>query len=242
MSRNTRNGPGLRVIGLVFGVLLSSSVARIYTQQSSALPQPAVVQQRDTYDIKFKLELDDKRFTGSERVRWTNRDYRPTSTLYFHLYANMRSQAPSPEIDEPRLEVIEVRAVETGTLLPFALDDQATTLRIGLRAAVAAGASTEVLITFKGSVPEIDPEETGILAHIIQQVDAVLRSEHEIRRARDINFRCRDVTLLGAAYPVLAARDGEDWQRKVEPSIGDTLFTDVADYRVSIEATPGINI
>jgi hypothetical protein len=232
----------LCVFGLVSVILLSSSFVRIYSQQSSSTPQTVVAPPRDLYDIKFKLELDEKKFTGTERVRWTNRDDRPTSVLYFHLYANLRSDNGAPEIDEPRLEVTEVRAADTGTPLPFVLDDQSTTLRITLRTTVAAGASTEVLLSFKGTVPEIDPEETGILAHIIQQVDAVLRSEHETRRARDINFRCRDVVLLGAAYPVLAAREGEDWQRRVEPSIGDTLFSDVADYRVAIETTPGFNV
>lgn len=233
---------GLRIAGLVFVIVLSSTFSRIYSQQSSIVSQTAVELPRDVYDIKFKLDLNEKKFSGTERVRWVNRDDRPTSALYFHLYANLRSRAGAPEIDEPRLEIVEVRAADTGTPLPFALDEQATTLRVGLRGSVAAGASTEVLITFKGSVPEIDPEETGILAHIIQQVDAVLRSEHETRRARDINFRCRDVTLLGTAYPVLAARNGEDWQRKVEPSIGDALFTDVADYRVAIETEPGTNV
>lgn len=232
----------LCVFGLVSVILLSSSFVRIYSQQSSSTPQTVVAPPRDLYDIKFKLELDEKKFNGTERVHWTNRDDRPTSALYFHLYANLRSDNGAPEIDEPRLEVTEVRAADTGAPLPFVLDDQSTTLRITLRTTVAAGASTEVLLSFKGTVPEIDPEETGILAHIIQQVDAVLRSEHETRRARDINFRCRDMVLLGAAYPVLAAREGEDWQRRVEPSIGDALFSDVADYRVAIETTPGFNV
>jgi len=231
-----------RVFGVISIIMLSSGFARIYSQQTSVPAPSPSASQRDTYDIKFKIDLDERRFTGSERVRWTNRDNRPTSTLYFHLYPNLRSEDTASESDEPRLEVIEVRSVDTGSLLPTVLDDQATTLRVGLQSSVAAGASTEILITFKGSVPAIDPEETGILAHIIQQVDAVLRSERETRRARDINFRCRDVMLLGAAYPVLAAREGEDWQRKVEPSIGDALFTDIADYRVSIEATPGAKI
>jgi hypothetical protein len=35
---------------------------------------------------------------------------------------------------------------------------------------------------------------------------------------------------------VLAARTGGDWRRKVEASIGDMLYTDVADYHVRIEA------
>lgn len=232
----------MHVFALPFVMLLSASFAQTFAQQPANTPPTTKALPRDLYDIKFMIDVDEKRFTGTERVRWTNRDDRPTSILYFHLYANLRTQDAVPEIDEPRLEVSEVRAADTGSPLPFVVDDQATTLRIPLRTPVPAGASTEVLISFKGSVPEIDAEETGILAHIIQQVNAVLRSERETRRARDINFRCRGVMLLGAAYPVLAARDGNDWQRRVEPSIGDALFSDAGDYRVTIETAPGIKI
>ena len=89
-------------------------------------------------------------------------------------------------------------------------------------------------------MPEIDSEETGLVVHVLQQVGAALRSEREVRRARDINFRARGLMLLGSAYPVLAARDGSDWKRKVEATIGDTVFTDVADYEVSIDAPPDV--
>ncbi|HEY0545628.1 MAG TPA: M1 family aminopeptidase [Pyrinomonadaceae bacterium] len=214
----------------------------LFTLSASFAQQPVREQPRDAYDIRLKLDFDERNFTGTERVRWINADDRPTSALYFHLYANMRPPSNDPTVDEPRLEVTEVRAADTNAALVYALDDQATTLRVNLRTPVAAGAATEIMLSFKGSVPEIDTEETGILAHIIQQVDAVLRSERETRRARDINFRCRGVMLLGAAYPVLAAREGEDWQRKVETSIGDALFTEVADYRVAIEAAQGVSL
>jgi hypothetical protein len=39
---------------------------------------------------------------------------------------------------------------------------------------------------------------------------------------------------------VLAARDGEDWQRKVETTIGDTIFAETADYEVSVDAPADI--
>ncbi|MBD0325784.1 MAG: hypothetical protein ICV68_05100, partial [Pyrinomonadaceae bacterium] len=102
----------------------------------------------------------------------------------------------------------------------------------------AAGAATEIDMKFKGSVPEIDPEETGLLVHDQQQVAPLHRSEREVRRARDLNFSCRGVMLLGTWYPVLAARDGDEWQRKIETGIGDKIFAEVADYRVTIDA-PG---
>jgi Peptidase family M1 domain len=109
-------------------------------------------------------------------------------------------------------------------------------MRVNLREAVAGNSFTEIEIKFKGSVPEIDPEETGLFVHVLQQVGAALRSEREMRQARDVNYYCRGVMLLGTSYPVLAARDGEDWQRKVETTIGDTIFAETADYEVTVDA------
>ncbi len=225
---------------LVILLMLSSFTLALGQTPAAEESEPA----RDTYSINLKLDFDERTFTGTENVRWVNRGERPASVLYFHLYPNMRAsiESTSSTLDEPRLEVSEVRLAQTNAPLSFALDDQGTTLRINLRTPVLVGASTEIWIAFKGNVPEIDTEETGILAHIIQQVDAVLRSERETRRARDINFRCRGVMLLGASYPVLAAREGDDWQRKVETSIGDALFTEVADYRVTIETAQGVSV
>jgi hypothetical protein len=100
----------------------------------------------------------------------------------------------------------------------------------------------DIQIRFKGSVPEIDPEETGIVTHVLQQVSAAIRSERELRRARDTNFMCRGVMMLATSFPILAARSGDDWLRKIEPSIGDSLTTDAADFDVTIESAPGVTI
>ncbi len=135
--------------------------------------------------------------------------------------------------DEPTLKVTEVRAA--GQTLATSADDEGATLRVQLREQVPPGASVEFEVAFKGTVPEIDPDETSLPAHVVQQVGAALRDTREVRRARDGNLVSRGVMLLGSFYPVLAAREADgDWQRKVEPSVGDNFFTDVADYDVTV--------
>lgn len=209
--------------------------------------------ERTLYRIALNLDIDGRSYTGTENVRWINTDDHSAGVLYFHLYPNLRNPATRSTAsassstvdsasDEPRLEIISVSSTGTGAAIPFVLDDQAKTLRVMLREPVAAGAATEISIEFKGSVPEIDPEETGLLAHLLQQVGAALRGEREMRRARDTNFSSRGVLLLGACYPILAARDGDDWQRKVEQSIGDIIYADVADYTVEVRAPENVSI
>jgi hypothetical protein len=230
-------------------LIIAAPVGAQTTEASAAKSAPS-------YDLTFNLDPATRTFTGTEILRWTNNDDRPAGALYFHLYPNLRvidaRRAQEAEhtraqttvaSDEPRLEVTDVRVRDSATALVFNLDDAQTTMRVNLRDDVPAGGTVELALAFKGTVPEIDPDETGILAHVVQQVDAALRNGHEVRRARDINFYCRGLMLLGSAYPVLAARaGGGDWQRKVEPSIGDILFADSADYRVVVNAPAELTV
>ena len=205
--------------------------------------------ERHRYKIDLKIDFEHLSYTGTETVRWINRGEKPSSVVYFHLYPNLRNpeqQAPansdSVESDEPRLDIVEVRATSDNSALYSAVDDQGTTLRVNLREPVPPGAATEVTIGFKGRVPEIDRDETSLTTHVVKQVSAALGSDRETRRARDINFLCRGVMLLGAAYPTLAVHDGDDWRRKVEPSVGDFVFNEAADYDVTVTASSGVEV
>jgi hypothetical protein len=212
-------------------------------QSVEAKPSAEAKAERTGYSITLNLDFDARTYAGTERVRWINRDDRPASAVFFHLYPNMRAEderagsqlaADSSAPVEPRLEVTEARAAVSAQTLPFALEDDGATMRLQLREAVAAGGAVEIELAFKGIVPEIDADETSLSAHVVQQVGAALRDTREVRRARDTNFVSRSVMLLGSFFPVLAARAESDWQRKVEPSVGDSFFTDVADYQVTV--------
>ena len=206
--------------------------------------QPPPPEKRIQYRIDLSLDYANRKYTGSERVRWVNRGERATGTLIFHLYSNARTSgyvAPK-QADEPRLEIVEVKSGDTEAPLPFTFEDDNTILRVNLRTDVQPQKSAEVLIKFRGEVPEIDPDETGLVAHVMQQVSAAIGGARELRRARDINFLCRGVMLLGTWYPILAARDGEEWLRRIDPGIGDATLADVADYEVNLSAPPTISI
>ena len=221
--------------------------------QDTQTKAPEKTSERYQYKIDLKLDFDALSYSGSERIRWVNRGDKSTSVLYFHLYPNLRTNdQPAPivttnnsssaENDEPRTEVLEVHSLSNHVPLAFSLDDQGTTLRVNLRESIAPQGITEISIKFKGTVPEIDPDETSLTTHVVKQVSAALRSDREIRRARDINFRCRGVMLLATAYPVLAVHDGDEWRRKIEASVGDIIFNESADYEVTVAAAPGIEI
>src|SRR5437879_13611699 len=166
---------------LILAAVLTSTIAAAHNQNR----QPLSPEKRIHYQIQLALDYESRTYTGTERVRWINRGDHPTSTLFFHLYPNVRMPSYLPPTensgsskatsDEPRLEISEVRIVGSKAPLQFALDDQETTLRINLREAIAPEAAVGIELRFRGSVPEIDPEETGLVAHVFQQVSAAIR-------------------------------------------------------------------
>ena len=239
--------PLIRLAALGFGVLLSCGSLHAQSEQSSQKPT------RTQYKIELQIDFDKLSYTGVERVRWVNQNDKAASVIYFHLYPNLRvaepqaqqqpsSNATAPEADEPRMDILSVRAIHPEASVYFALEDQGTILRVNLREPVASAEATEIELKFKGTVPEIDPDETSLTTHVVKQLSAALRSERETRRARDINFSCRGVMLLGTAYPMLAVRNGDEWQRKVEASVGDIVFNEVADFEVNVTTTPGVEV
>jgi len=267
LTSATNRGAAIALGALLLAACCAEATP-VRAQQVPAAPPKISAPAKAHYRINLNLDFDARTFTGTERVRWTNADDRPTSVVYFHLYPNLRpgtvnvgnrgggggnssggngSIAAAPAggaeatSDEPRLDVTEVTSVAAARPLLFSLEDEEIVLRVQLREPIAAGASTEIEIKFKGTIPEIGADETSLPAHVVQQVGAALRDTRETRRARDINFQSRGVMLLGSFYPVLAARDeGGDWQRKAELTVGDTIHVEVADYDVTIEAPPDV--
>ncbi|HEV2836609.1 MAG TPA: hypothetical protein VGW58_14905, partial [Pyrinomonadaceae bacterium] len=136
-------------------------------QQEPAAPAKPV--DRHRYKIDLKIDFDGLSYTGTQTVRWVNHGEKPTSVVYFHLYPNLRTgDQPAPangtssEPDEPRMEILEVRAASDNSPLLSSNDDQGATLRVNVREQVAPEDSTEILIKFKGTIPEIDRDETSL--------------------------------------------------------------------------------
>src|SRR2546430_4493327 len=163
---------------LFFSLLASLVIAPTLARNQNRQPTPP--EKRIRYDIKLALNFDERTYSGFEQVHWVNRGDHATSTIFFHLYPNMRApdyiarnqknELGQVASDEPRLEVSEVHAVSNNALTPFSFDDLQTTLRVNLRAAVQPDEAVDIQIKFKGSVLEIDPAETGIVTHVLQQV------------------------------------------------------------------------
>src|ERR1044072_2126835 len=150
-SVRSRKWASILLLSLVLPLFLPLGSAALAQQNDANRQAKNEPPPRTLYRIQLELDFDARTYEGRERVRWVNRDDRPASVVYFHLYPNLRAederpgnQDASPESaapEEPRLLVTSVRAGEGGQMLPFAAADaDGVTLRGLLGEAVAPGA------------------------------------------------------------------------------------------------------
>jgi hypothetical protein len=48
--------------------------------------------------------------------------------------------------------------------------------------------------------------------------------------------------LMASAFPVLTVQIGDEWRRRVESTVGDFIFNEVADYEVTVTTAPGVEV
>lgn len=115
------------------------------------------------YEIEFVIDDDLVHITGSERVRFTNRENVPLDEIQFRLY---------PNILGGEMHVDEVR-VDGQTLVPaYRLDD--SLLAIPLAKSLAVGESINIEMDFNLAVPTELESNYGVLA----SYDGVLTLAH----------------------------------------------------------------
>src|ERR1043166_8953121 len=76
--------------------------------------RPTSAEKRLRYDIKLAINFDERTYTGSEQVHWVNHGDHATSTIFFHLYANMRTPdyvAPTQKNDAGQIIADEPRHI-----------------------------------------------------------------------------------------------------------------------------------
>src|SRR5258705_10443658 len=115
-SRNIR----IRLLCVLGGKSLIWILAALLTVTAQPQTrQPPSPEAGIRYQINLALDFDKRTYVGTERVHWVNRGEHPTSTLFFHLYPNMRvpdyaaptvkNESGQIASDEPHIEVTEVR-------------------------------------------------------------------------------------------------------------------------------------
>src|SRR5262245_6738461 len=224
--------PAAQYYVIAFFVLAAISAA--YAQETGfgdqAVEPVDTPTPRDTYRVEIDLDYYKSRFTGREKLRYTNTSRDALDFLNFYLYPNFGL----PEESEASLKVRKISA--GGRDLYYSLRSRNALLRVELPQKLQPGQGIELTIDFSARVPRVQREETSLLAHFLQEIGDALNDERQSKDARDIFFAGEEAMLLGHFFPMLAPRGQQAIEQNLAVNVGSLVNGDVADYEVTVRA------
>ncbi len=188
------------------------------------------------YDITLSVNYDAATFTGKEMVAFTNSSRETIDTVNFHLYPNLGQEDES----KPRLTVR--RVTSRGRDLSFSLQSRGVVLKVGLPGRVAPGERTFLTIDFLATIPSVEPEETSLLAHFLEEINDAMGEERTDSESREMFFAGEEGILLSYFFPLLASSASQDLDRIPAAGVKSAICAEVADYRVKVAVENGITV
>lgn len=141
---------------------------------------------------------------GVQRVRITNQEETSLTELYFRLYPNLPAYEGAAEVSQA---LVDGKVATVGDLF----DD--TAVFIPLEGGLAPGATTDVTLWFRATLPtQVNAGTAG--AGLYGFVEGVYD--------------------LAGFYPTLAVYDHRGWDLDAGASFGDSLFADSGYYQVEL--------
>lgn len=182
------------------------------------------------YTIDVRLDLDTLTFEGSEEVIYFNRTNAPLQDIVLRLYPNARQLnvqgTRNLVVSNVRVNGEEVQAQELS----------ATTLRIPLGGELAPGAATRLELGLRGMIPRYRDAGSQPLFSGLGQLFDLLGSGEARGADYGIYGFGAGIVNMGLWYPRVADRNEQGWDSSDPAEVGDISTTDLANYRVTINA------
>lgn len=166
------------------------------------------------YRIDLDIDLDALKFWGEMYLDYVNTEDISLDRLYFRLLPNGNGSFGDGSLS---VSVVEVN----GTPVNTTLSEKDTVLQVHLLESVKVGQKAELRFVFEGIIPE-NFGNSGI------------SSGYGI-----FNYS-NSVLTLSAWYPMLSVYDRGSWSVHPPSVMGDSIFSDCAQYSVTISAPADI--
>ncbi len=149
---------------------------------------------------------------GIQRVRITNQEETSLTELYFRLYPNLPAYKGAAEVSRA---LVDGKVATVGDLF------DGTAVFIPLEGGLAPGATTDVTLWFRATLPtQVNAGTAG--AGLYGFVEGVYD--------------------LAGFYPTLAVYDHRGWDLFAGASFGDSLFADIGFYQVELTAPGALGV
>jgi len=223
---------------LMIAYTTAAILALVHTASAAELSQETSQSQRQLpeYDIDVRLNFREAKLEGHQTLTFVNGSREAAENLFFHLYPNVGLEAESPLTLNVRSVIIDKKRVQ------FSLQARGTVLKVNLSDKLAPGESLTVSIEFSATVPSIPKEETSLIAHFLEEINDAMGEQTQARATREFFFTTSNTMLLGYFFPLLAEGDIRDPDRLPIGGIKGVVYSDLANFNVSVETEAGLSV
>ena len=192
----------------------SSSVETDFSQGTALLPEfqsdIQALNGLNTYDLSVKIDPAQLTLNGHMSLDYTNHENVPLDRLYFHLLPNGHSSYGNGSLAVQDITV-------DGDPITANLSAGDTILEVPLPQTLQPGQGARIEMGFNGQVPADFGGEQTLDGYGIYNYSS-------------------GVLALSGWYPILAVYDDQGWNLDGVSAIGDSVYSDMAFYRVNMEA------
>ena len=168
------------------------------------------------YDLNLEIDFSQANFTGQSRVNYTNIEADVLDSLFFRLYPNGGKSYGNGHL---QVEDVQVGGQEVETDLSL----QDSVLEVMPPEPLLPGDTVQIDMKFSGEVPvDFGGQETPAGYGIYNLSD--------------------DVMALSGWYPQLAVYDDEGWNLDPVSAIGDSVYSDTANYIVDVSVDSDVKL
>jgi hypothetical protein len=217
----------------VKNILFSIFVSLFIVQSASATltkaaqKEAAALLPSTVYDIVVDIDPKGLKYSGHQKVTFTNRQEKSTNYLLFFIYPNDPALTKSKD---PYLTVSNVKANGVAAKI----EEKGPSLRVYLKDALQTSQSVTVEFDFQAEIPQ----QSGTKDLFTEAMDQLTNILNPTDKQPDYGIFSsnKDILNLGLWYVALSKFDQEGWDEEAYAGIGDVSYFDPASFNVRISA------
>ncbi len=198
-----------------------ASLTKAAAKQAAALPIAAI------YDISVDIDPEGLKYSGHQKVTFTNGQEKSTNYLLFFLYPN------DPALTKSRdkyLNISNVKVNGEGTKM----EEKGPSLRIYLPEALQSGKSALVEFDFEAIIPQQSGTK-DLFSEAMDQLTAILNPTSQQKESDYGIFGSnKEILNLGLWYAALSKFDKDGWDEEAYAGIGDVSYFDPCSFSIRL--------
>lgn len=180
------------------------------------------------YEISVEIDPVKLKYSGHQKVTFTNRQEKSTNYLLLFLYPN------DPGVTKSRDRFFSVdKIIVNGK--PAKSEENGPSLRIFLDEALQPGKTVSAEFDFQGTIPA----QTGnkdLFSEAMDQLQSIMSPSNDQQPDYGIFSSSKEILNLGLWYAALSKFDKDGWDEEAYSGIGDVSYFDPANFKVKIVA------